>query len=209
MTKTVASLCPWPVQIHRPHFTLRNIFALPAVQKGQPPAMTDIEDNIQWERILSVSPSTSRTILGEEIADDFVLHVAKNGPFMTEDARPAVWVCEGPQPSAEESAAELEKLKRYCGLMVEYADDLDRRRAAGEPAVPKITDRMKDCCRFLDLRREWLTSLVNSSTTCIYCTKTIPVHAIKCPECNEVVNRAKYDELKKNGGKIPEPVSAQ
>jgi hypothetical protein len=204
MNKTVASLCPWPVQIHRPHFTRRSTIALPAVPKGQPAAYTVVEDDVQWERILSVAPKTSKTILGHEIAADFVLHVSKNGPFMTDDARPAVWECEGLIPSAEECAEEMFKLKAYCGLIVEYADDLDRRREAGEPNVPKVTDRMKACCRFLELKRGWLTSLVNSSTTCIYCTETIPAHAVKCPKCGEVVNRARYDELRKNGGKMPE-----
>lgn len=208
MTKTVASLCPWPVAINRPHFTLRNEFALPAAVKGGPPVTIRIEDNIQWEKLLSMSPPTSKTILGEEIANDFVLHVAHSGPFMTEDARPAVWVCQGPEPTAEEIASELGKLKTYCGLMVEYADDLDRRRQSGETNVPKITERMKECCRFLNLKREWLTELINSSTVCPFCTVTVPAQAVKCPNCKETINRELYEALKKNGGKLPESVGA-
>lgn len=209
MTKTVASLCPWPVWIERPHFTRCNKFHIPAVPKGSAPATLTIHDDIQWGKIISAAPSVSYTILGEEIAADFVLHTAKNGPFMSEDAHAAVWMCDGTEPSKEEIERETLALRKYCGVVVEYADDLDRRRAAGEPNVPKITDRMRDACRYLDLKRGWLTELINTSTSCVFCTKTIPAHAIKCPECNEVVNRAKYDELKKNGGKpVGEPVPA-
>lgn len=207
MTKTVASLCPWPVKIERPHFTMRNTFELPAVPKGQPPATTKIDDNVQYAKILSTAPEAKYTILGEEIAADFVKHVAQDGPFMTEDARPAVWICAGDEPTQEEIAANLQKLRAYCGLMVEYADDLDRRRQAGEPNVPKVTLRMKDAARFLDLKREWLTDLVNSATTCWACTLTIPAHAIRCPHCKEIVNQARYDERKKSM-KSGEPVTA-
>jgi hypothetical protein len=205
MTKTVASLCPWPAYINRPLFTRVKDFYLPAASKGQPPVTRKIEDDIQFEKILSISPQVSHTILGEAIAADFVLHTSRQGPFMDEDARPAIWICEGPSWTEEEVQRELPKLKAYCGLVVEYADDLDRRRESGEPHVPKVTQRMKDCARFLDLKRGWLTELVNASTTCVFCTKTIPMHAIKCPECNEVVNREKYDLLRKSGGKLPEP----
>jgi hypothetical protein len=208
MTKTVASLCPWPAWIERPHFTRRNTFFIPAVPKGAAPNTLKIGDDVQWAKILSTAPSVSYTILGEEIAADFVLHAAKNGPFMSEDARPAVWICADDEPSAEEIARETLALRRYCGVVVEYADDLDRRRQAGEPNVPKITDRMKDAARYLDLKRGWLTELINTMTQCPFCTTTIPAQAIKCPNCNEVVNRAKYDELKKGKPVVADPVPA-
>lgn len=206
MTKTVASLCPWRSWIHRPHFSRVQMYMLEPIPKGSAPFLLRINDDVQWEKLLSVQPPVSKTILGEEIAADLVLHASRQGPFMNEDAHPAVWMCEGDTPSSEEIYAELPKLRDYCGLLVEYADDLERRRTKGEALVPKVTQRMKDACRYLDLKRDWLTELVDSSTVCPFCTHTIPSHALKCPECKEVVNRVKYDELRKNGGRVQQEV---
>lgn len=209
MTKVVASLCPWKSWIQRPHFSRVKDYVLEPIRKGDAPFTLRVNDDIQWEKLLSVQPAISKTILGEEIAADLVLHASRQGPFMNEEARPAVWICEGASPSIDEIHEELPKLKAYCGLLVEYADDLERRRANNEPLVPKVTPRMKDACRYLELKRGWLTELVDSSTVCIFCTATIPAHAVKCPECKEVVNREKYDLLRKNGGKMPDPVTAE
>ena len=193
---TIASLCPWAAEIRRPHFTPETHFWIPAVPRGAPPATKVIKDQVQWEQILSIRPPMPTTIRALDIANDFILHTTLMGPHMTEDARPAIWICQGPGPSEEECIENLVKLEQYCGLVVEEADELDRRRRNNEPAVVKITQRMKDAARFLNLKRDWLTTLVNSSTACPFCTQIIPQNAIKCPMCGEVVNKAKYTELK-------------
>lgn len=195
-------MCPWPVEIHRPHFTDRNTFHIDAVPQRGAVATTIIEDNFQWEKIMSFSPSTRKTILGEEIAADLVLHTARSGPFQEADAHPAVWMCAGPEPSLEEIDVYYPRLLKYCGNVVEYADELDRRRQQGETNVQKIMPRMKDCCRFLGLKREWLTELVDSTRICPFCTQVIPIQSLKCRNCHEVVDRVRYDQIRKDGHRL-------
>lgn len=199
----IASLCPWPISITRPLFARTKHYAIDMVPRGSAPKTLVIEDNVQYEKPLSTMAPVGRTILAREIAADFVLHTSKQGPHMGqndlgEEVGPPVWQCEDDGPTAEEIDYQTEKFVRYCNRVVEEADELDRRRQMGEANVPKITPRMRDCCRYLMLDRAWLSvTTQNTTKRCQFCTTAIPGAAVICPTCREKVDPEAYAAMKK------------
>lgn len=196
----IASMCPWPISITRPLFAREKFYEIDVVPKGEPPKLLVIEDNVQWERRLSTQPPIPTTIAAQEIADDFIKHTSTQGPHMSPNAGPPVWQCAGEQPSAEEIAEYSERFGRYCNAVVEEADELERRRGNGEPMVPRVTQRMRDCARYMGYERNWLSVMKTDTTKrCVFCTTVIPALTVKCPQCGEVDPNMKdrYAELRK------------
>ena len=45
--------------------------------------------------------------------------------------------------------------------------------------------------------RDWLRSAAQSDVkACVFCTKMVPINAIKCPHCNEVIDAKRYSAAK-------------
>jgi hypothetical protein len=182
--------------MERPHFTPQNLFEIKAAKRGEYELMP-LTDQYQIYRYLSFSPQQTHTITAEEIAHDFLLHTTLQGPHMSLDCRPAIFRCRGEVPEMDEIGEALEKFKRYCTLVVDEADELDRQRKAGVPSVPKITQRAKECARFMLWEKPWLMDLEPAThKRCLFCTTTIPAYTLKCPNCGEIVDRAGYETAK-------------
>lgn len=205
----IASICPWSASIERPHFHPQTQFSVAAIKRGDKPAITVIEDQVQWYKVLSTKPPIKETIFAREIANDFILHTSRQGPWMSDEAHPGIWICEGDEPTAEEIAESMAKHAAYCNLVVQEADEWHMRRMAGEPRVPKHTQRMKDAARWLLLDRPWLSEMTpNALKQCQFCTATIPSATVKCPTCGEVVDKDRYAEMKK-GVPLAAPVKPE
>ncbi len=202
----IASLCPWPVSITRPLFAGTKVYEIDAVEKGAPPKVLVIEDNVQYERRLSSQPAIPTTILAKEIASDFLDHTSRHGVHMTAECGPPVWICPEGEPTPEEVAANTEKFARYCNEVVEEADTLERRRQTGEPNVPRVTQRMRECARYMGYERNWLSVMkADSKRNCPYCDSLISGRVVKCPVCSEVVDKERYAEMKKPAPPAPKP----
>jgi hypothetical protein len=157
-----------------------------------------IEDQVQYEKRLSTQPSIPTTIYAWEIAADFILHTSMNGHNMNAEGGPGVWQCAGDTPTQEEIAANMARLLKYCEREVQDGDDLHSRRMAGEARVPRQSQRQRDCAEYLLLKREWLSNQdVAALKHCQFCTTTIASGAVKCPNCNEIVDRERYEAMKK------------
>lgn len=193
--------------MHQPN----NVFEIEAVPEGSmEPNLLVIEDNHhQWERMLSDKPSIRYTITSMEIADDFILHTSRNGPNMTEQAHPPVWICRDADgkpaqyPSENEIIENIAAFHLYCQAEVNDADELHARREAGETKVPRNTPRQKACARYMNYEREWLTVKdPNAQVRCPFCTTSIASFAIKCPKCAEIINPQKYAERMRERNKV-------
>jgi hypothetical protein len=80
MTKTVASLCPWPAWIQSTDvYPRERLLSSSGHQRATPGHAQDRRRRSIREASFDL-PQVSHTILGEEIAADFVLHTAKAGP---------------------------------------------------------------------------------------------------------------------------------
>ena len=104
-----------------------------------------------------------------------------------------------------------------------FAEDLalarDIQAAWGEASIMKgdvmaedvkkiafIPSYCKTAARYYGRDRKWLYALKDGDMKkCPFCTTTIAVEAIKCPNCSEVVDQARYKVLKA-GAPLPPPI---
>jgi hypothetical protein len=165
---------------------------------------------------------TPETIDGRQITVDLLKHWADDNPDFTPDCGPGVWLVRELVPADDENGPVLDANKQQ--VMREataeekkrmFAEDLEtakqRQYALIEKWIQKgdimaedpkrvmlIPAFFKDACRYAGRDRKWLHDLRDGDIkTCVFCTKTISSATVKCPHCNEVVDRKRYEELKK------------
>lgn len=104
-------------------------------------------------------------------------------------------------PKELESARRMQKL--WFRELVQIADD----SWAREHQHKLITDEMRYAARALNLTREWDIDVLeaNDLIACAFCTTKIPMNAIKCPNCHEIVNQKAYDARK--AATVPVPAA--
>lgn len=164
-----------------------------------------------------------RTITGEEIANDLINDWTRTHPDMNPQCCAGVWLvresvalldekgepqldADGRQAMrpataeekqamfAEDEAAAKQGMAALGQKWIQKGDIM----AEDIKQIPLIPNCSKTAARYYGRDRKWLHDLTDSDIQkCPFCTKLIPADAAKCFSCNEVVNRKRYDELKK------------
>lgn len=221
MTKTIASLYFEERRLTRPLYG-GNFYA-PAVPKGAKPFLLEVRDHRQPEKQPHIVGGhiIPRTITGEEIAADIVLHWTSGALGMKGDVRPGIWVVRDTITQVDENGVPI---KDVFGA-VQYRPATDEEKAAmwaedvaentacqarwGEFKIAVgdsyakdenskmrllIDPTMKAAAKYYGRDREWLDELKDGDTkTCQFCFKAIDARVLTCPNCREVVDRKGYD----------------
>jgi hypothetical protein len=218
MHKFVASIFFEELRVERPLYG--GDFRLPAVPRGDPPALLLVRDHTQMEPqpVISGGRSVPRLILGEHIAHDVYEHMATMGLGMSVDCGPGVWVVRDSVPEKRPDGSLViradgkfeTRLPTDQEKQVMFDEDLafaiSRQQRYGDYLIsqgdaymqtPKerilITKRMKAAAKYFSREREWLEDLKDGDLKlCPYCVKSIDVRAVKCPSCGEIVDPARH-----------------
>ncbi len=217
MTRTIASIYPLEQKAERPLYS--GFYALPAVKKGDPPFLLRLEDKVQHGHKLFIEGGgpTKETIPGEQIAPDILREFSENAPGMTQDCGPGIWLVRETVDENEEYIAEdgLKRLRVVSRPASEaekaamFAQDHQRAKdrqaawfeyqiAEGDrmPEFARRTPLMKLSCQYMGRNRKWLEEMKDGDVKlCPYCTRSIPVGAVRCPECHEIVDFEAYARL--------------
>ena len=59
-----------------------------------------------------------------------------------------------------------------------------------------ITQLSINAAKALGLKREWIMSFDDTARQCPFCQSFVNTYAIKCPQCNEIIDMVKYTEMK-------------
>jgi hypothetical protein len=195
----IASRCPIrQVEDRSDKYTISGdvaaIYALEAVPKGGKTFLLEVGDAFQSENVVGtynngVWNRRKITVTAEEIANCLVRTWAENSPLINPQQGPAIWLY-NPETAAADEAFQEERQKRYALAVVQHARALHK-----DGKKTQITDQMRFWGQFLGLKEDWQTDEIGGFKNCVFCTKRIPVEAIKCPECMEIVDRERYMEL--------------
>ena len=219
MQRFVASIFFEELRVERPIYG--GDFKFPAVPREKPPALLLIRDHVQIETLpfSAGGHKIPRVIAGEHIADDIVLHVATMGLGMSVDCGPGVWVVRDTVPEIapdgsiavangqpvmrpaneqdkqhmfdQDLTYAIVRQQRYGEYLIAEGDKAEADKKRG-----LVTKRMKAACLYYNRERSWLAELKDGDLRlCPWCVQSIDARAIKCPNCGEVVDMAKYVAL--------------
>jgi hypothetical protein len=212
-------------------------FMLPAVPKGGEPAVIAIPDHVQREQGTYTEGRQLRryTVRGEEIARDILAEWTEQAIGMTPHCHPGIWIVRDVVPvlldnGQPEISAERESVVRLANDAERaqmWNEDLQAARTAdanwaeylierGDILARKIEERvlitpsMRAAAIHYGRERDWLHALKDTDVqACPYCTTMVPVHAVVCPKCTQVVNPDAWArlELLKSAAKsaLPKP----
>lgn len=232
-TATICSIYPWEQKAERPKY--QRVYTLPAVAKGDPPFLLPVPDEVQIEYDLYILGHKQKrlTVPGkEEIAPDLLREWSENSPGMTMECGPGIWIMRDTVDETDEDGNITVRAATKAEKEAMFAEDLQRAkdrqaawfeyqimqgdRVADDPKTRDFVNKlMKIACVYMGRTRKWLEEMRDGDTkNCPWCTKSIPVQAIVCPECQRVVDFEGFAKLEARqkaamqaGAAAPEPES--
>ncbi len=230
MTRTVATI--YFRQCHLERTLYGGVFDAPAVAKGDKPFLLEVRDHNQLERLPHIvgGGQFPRTILGQDIAVDIKKHWSEGALGMTPECRPGVWVVRDVVVIADETGTPLkdafgsvqtrpatpeeketmwqEDLAENTMAQARWADYLVSRAdtlfADPNPAMRILIDpTMRTAAKYRGREREWLDEARDlDAKNCQFCLKSLPIKAIKCMYCGEIVDREGYSKMSQQGSPV-------
>lgn len=115
------------------------------------------------------------------------------------DCRPGLFAVEGVLTKEEVQSKHPDLVRQadqnqrnWMQRLVRLADD-DWKKT-GQHKV--ISDIQRFACDYLGLDRPWNLQIADEiKVRCPFCTTLISNHAIKCPQCNEIVDQKRYEQM--------------
>lgn len=203
---TVVSLLPYSLDEEKPHM-LPSTFKVPAAKYGDI-AILHVEEGIHYipnPVIDEGKPGSSfKTItppaeMARSIVEDYVGAMICLG----EEAKPGLFWVEGRLTREEVLRYYFTEVKEAERMQINWFKrliamaDADFTKNKNKMAV---SDLQKIAARCLNYRAEWIDFTGELAKNCPYCTSIVAFDAIKCPSCNEVINRERYEAMKKQIG---------
>jgi hypothetical protein len=200
---------------------------------AQPALLTVTDEIQRWEGPYSGSTGKGRSkhstlIHGEDIARDIVNQWTTGGVHMGATCHPGIWVvreqiplvnekgasvrdADGraqwrPATDAEQKSMWAEDLAEAKAADAAYAQalfDYANSRAQDPRLIPFIPKNCRLAAERYGLQAEWLRPNAGTQRACPFCQKFIPANAVKCPNCQEVVDQAQYSRMIAQAAKAP------
>jgi hypothetical protein len=199
---TIASIYPITVGIDRPRMIPVNKYEILGVPENDAAAVRDrlirpkvvvIRDCYEPHWAPITHQRMEQTITADEIANDFIAHATSQSPGMGPNCHPGVWICAGPEPTQNEIAY----WQTVQAPFLHYLFDKGNEWASDPHTKGAIVWRNRMSAMALGREPEWLRPATGADIReCQYCTKTVPAHTTVCPHCNQIIDVAKYAELK-------------
>jgi hypothetical protein len=157
-------------------------------------------------------------VTGEEIANDLILHWTTQHPDATPECRPGIWIVretvaltdehgkpvndadglQSTRPATQQEkdimfAEDLESNTECQANWAQKGFDRGNMMADDPKKVPFISDLYRESAKYLGVTPTWLRKNAEIDTKmCPLCTKVIAAAAIKCPNCAEIIDAARY-----------------
>lgn len=200
---TVVSLLPFELLEEKPHM-LPSAFKVPAAKGYDKPGILHVEEGIHYipnplidegKPGSSIRQTTSPNEMARSIVEDYAsAHVA-----LSDNGGPGLFWVEG-RLTAKQIVEE------YADLLGEYKQrqknwfrnlcalaDADWQKNHNMLAV---SDLQRAAARDLGIKKDWVEFVAQETMNCPFCTVAIPPAAVKCPNCSEIVDKKRYDEMK-------------
>lgn len=132
------------------------------------------------------------------IAQDIVQSCRDNAVHVDEGRHPAIWICAGSEPSAEEKGRWLREQEAYFKALAAVADDA---LAQGKKEAIGTLHRLAGTWLRLDPRRhQWMRDEQRGDVkVCPLCRTQIDSESIVCTNCHQVVDPVAFAQFKAQG----------
>jgi len=202
---TVVNLLPYELHEEKPHM-LPSTFVIPAASvDGKRFGILHVREGIHYipnplmdegKPGSTIKQTTSPSEMARSICEDYnCAHVA-----LDEDGQPGLFWVPGKltQKDVEQfhgkRLAAIKKRQKHWFHNLCVMADADWEKNHDMRAV---SDLQRIAARSLGINREWVEFRMEEMTRCPYCNSSLSPEAAVCANCKEVVNRTKYDALKK------------
>lgn len=162
-----------------------NTFLLPAPADRMKPSLLIVEPMNENLGMVNGIPMV-KVVQAEDLARDLVASWGSGGEYVAYGC-PAVFVCGGAAPTADEIRTALRKQELWCGAGVNQAQN---HWVKGER--DKVNDLHREMARYLGKTDfEWFKQQAAVELlACPYCQQQIPSTASICSHCGRVANPA-------------------
>lgn len=185
----VASLYPLAIDFNRPYKS--------DIKGGYNTAYNLAASDGDTPSLLAVGPGAQNTYVGEkrytdqwETADAIAKDVVRNArsvPLSDGLAGPAVWICEGDQPTPEECRRYRKGQEIWAGRRTLQARDWHIRGKAD--LITELDRTLGKWLRLNPAKHLWMMQDERTEMkACVYCASEYDVRVPVCGNCNRVVN---------------------
>jgi len=204
---TVVNLLPYDIREEKPHM-LPSAFNIPAGKKNPDgsvtPGILHVADGIHYipNPIIddgkpgsSIKQTTPAREMARSICEDYnCAHVATD-----DGAEPGLFWVDG-RLEADEVLEHykdlyefrLARMKNWFTNLVAMADaDWNKNHN-----MMAVSDLQKKAARFLGIKKDWVEFAAVETLNCKFCTSPVPLGAIVCPNCHNVLDVKKFEEMK-------------
>ncbi len=203
---TIATIYPIAVSYHRPFKTKRTggfwtDYDLPAAPMEGPPKTIQVSDGLQHEHV-AAKTWNNFPITAESIAKDVVRNARETVLGSSVGLGPGVWICAGAVPTDAEIARERTRQMLWFRWLIADGDT----NWYTEGRRNQTTDLHRAAAEWMHVdprNHEWVHLQTRGEVKpCVFCRSQIDGGAAVCPNCQNVVDAALYEELKKVAGVI-------
>lgn len=202
---TVVSLLPYELHEEKPHM-LPSTFIIPAASMdGRVFGILHVREGIHYipnplmdegKPGSTIKQTTSPAEMARSICEDYnCAHVA-----LGEDAQPGLFWVPGKLTQKDVISYHGKRLlaikKRqknwFHNLCVMADADWQKNHD-----MRAVSDLQRLAAKSLGINREWVEFKMEEMTKCPYCNSSLSPDAAVCANCKEIVNKTKYDNLKR------------
>lgn len=221
----VASIFPIETKMKRRYRTTMDgghltLYKIPACPIGSPPVIVPFGDAFEMVYLGEINGSKRWQEIpvpggAPKIAEDMINAVRNNAIGASTDPprMPGIWICAGSGPMPDEIEKWTRIQEDYFRHLVIEADDIYFKSRTGQGAQGEIGTLHRTAAawlRFDPKSHEWmLNERKGGLKRCPFCSVDIDEIAVKCQRCGEVVDAARYAELKALHGESAKPISGK
>lgn len=195
---TVVSLLPLELSEDKPHM-LPSTFKVPAASKKTGIAILHVGEGIHYIPHPIEDISIKQTTPPYEMARSVVQDYASAQIALGENAGPGIFWVEGLWSEEEilsefKSKIETARIQqRNWFLNLVGMADADWNKNHN---IMAVSDIQKLAAESLGIKKDWVNMIPAETIACPYCNIQVNPIAVKCFNCNEVINKEAYKKLK-------------
>lgn len=198
---TVVNMLPYELNEDKPHM-LPSTFRVPAAEKGKF-GILHVEEGIHYipnPLIDEGKPGSSikQITMPDEMARSIVEDFASAQVCLGENAMPGIFWVPGRCSLKTVMENHAETIEKYATFQKNWFHALCSQADADwqkNKNMLAVSDLQRMAAKELGVQADWVELRMQENSTCPFCTVPIPVNAVKCPNCKEIVDLKRYKEL--------------
>lgn len=198
---TVVSMLPFVLNEDKPHM-LPSSFHVPASENGKL-GILHVEEGIHYipnPLIEEGKPNANirQTTLPDEMARSIVQDYSTAQVSLGPGAEPGLFWVPGRLTEKEVVYNYPELIEEYSAKQKKWFHNLVALADADwnkNHNMLAVSDLQRSAARALGIKKEWVEFQQQETVSCPFCTVSVPPFAIVCPNCKNVIDKVRYEQI--------------